>query len=310
MFWIILGILAAAAAYFAARYYGLRSALGKARKELEEIRKDPEANRTLKCIGPDVKLEALLADMNRCLRDMQRERIDFHRREEAFCREIENISHDLRTPLTAILGYVDLMDRKLLPEEDRDYLEVVFRKAKALEKLTEDFYALTRLEAGEYQWEPVRLDVNRMLNEKALDYYPAFEQADVEVLLFTREEPVWVLADESATERIFNNLLHNMTKYTKGLAEISLRKEEKQAVIEFVNDAADLQDEDASRIFERFYMADASRSGHSSGLGLPIARSLARQMGGDLSACVENGFSEEAGEMRNLKITLTLPLTD
>lgn len=307
MLWIIIAVLTAGAVYFAARYFGLRNGLAQAAEDLQEIRENPEANRMLKISEEDGKLERLLCEINAWLRMAQKERIEARRREKVFCQEIENISHDLRTPLTAILGYVNLVEKELLPEETKEYLEVVERKAKALEKLTEDFYALTRLEVGEYHLDPVRMDVNRMLNEKALDYYPAFEQKEVEVLLFTKEEPVWIWGDESAVERIFNNLLHNMIKYARGLAEICLRTEDKFVVIEFVNDAGQLAEEDADRIFERFYMADVSRNGHSSGLGLPIARSLAREMGGDITAGVEGDYLEERGETRKLRILLRLP---
>lgn len=307
MLWVITAILGVGMVYFAARYFGLRNGLVQAAKELGEIRENPEANRTLKIGEPDMKLEMLLCEINDWLRQAQKERIEAALREKIFCQEIENISHDLRTPLTSILGYMNLMDKELLPEEPQEYLEVVERKAKALEKLTEDFYALTRLEVGEYQLNPVRMDVNRTLNERALDYYPAFEKKDVEVLMFTKEEPVWIWGDELAVERIFNNLLHNMTKYAKGLAEISLRAEEKFVKIEFVNDAGGLKEEETERIFERFYMADASRTSHSSGLGLPIARSLAREMDGDITACLEEDYREEMGETRKLKIVVRLP---
>ncbi|MCI8513419.1 MAG: HAMP domain-containing histidine kinase [Lachnospiraceae bacterium] len=307
MLWAIIAVLAIGEVYFAARYFGLQNGLGQAAEDLKEIRENPEANRTLKINEPNGKLESFLEEVNDWLRLAQKERIEARRREQVFCREIEHISHDLRTPLTSILGYVNLMDRDLLPQEAGEYLEVVERKAKELEKLTEDFYALTRLEIGEYQLEAVRLDINRALNERALDYYPAFERRNVEVLMFTKEEPVWILGDESAVERIFNNLLHNMTKYARGLAEICLRTEGAFVNIEFVNDAGSIKEEEANRIFERFYMADVSRTGHSSGLGLPIARSLAREMGGDITAVVERDYPEEMGETKKLKIVVRLP---
>lgn len=308
MLWIVAAaVFAAGTVYFAARYFGLRNGLTQAAEELKEICENPEVNRTLKIGEPDGKLENLLSEINHWLRLAQKERIEAIRREKVFCQEIESISHDLRTPLTSILGYMNLMDKELLPEEPREYLEIVERKAKALEKLTEDFYALTRLEVGEYQMDPVRMDVNRALNERALEYYPAFEEKNVEVLMFTKEEPVWIWGDELAVERVFNNLLHNMTKYAKGLAEICLRADEDFVEIEFANDAGELKEGEAEQIFERFYMADASRTGHSSGLGLPIARSLAREMGGDITAGLENDYQEEIGETKKLKILVRLP---
>lgn len=284
MFYWLIGILVLISCYFALRFYSLNWGIRSAKSQLGEITQDLEQNRIIKCSTPDHQLEAFLEEINNNLKTMQKERIQFNRREQTIRKQIESISHDLRTPLTSMLGYIELMDDSTWNQEEKDYLEIIQRKAKALERLIAAFYDLSRLELNDYYFKIEKMDIHKSLNETMLSFYQDFEDRNIQVILKTGETPSYVRCDGGALERVFLNLIQNSLRYAKSYLKVGLKANHQEVRIEFENDADDLKEEDAERLFEPFYVKDESRTSQSTGLGLTITKHIVEQMEGTISA--------------------------
>lgn len=284
---VILIIVFLIGLYFAIRFFALSKTIKNSNENLKEVLKDLEANRRINIGSPHKELEDLLSTMNDYLELTQKERIYYIRKEEDFRKNIENVSHDLRTPLTSILGYIDLIEKDKLAEDEREYLDIVRRKAKSLQRLVAHFYDLSRLESNNYQLNLTYLDINKSVRETMLSYYQDFENHNIDVKLELGEE-VTALLDESEFERVLTNLIQNTLKYARTDFSISVTNSDKTIRIEFENDAEDLNEEDVSHLFERFYRKDNARNSHSTGLGLTITKHLVQAMGGDIIAELKN----------------------
>lgn len=285
---IILFILAAGCAgLFAARFFLLRRSLWGARLQMERINEEPGSNERLICGSPDKNLDALLGEINKELAASQAARVAAENREREFRRQISNISHDLRTPLTSILGYLELMEEVISERERAEYLSVVRNRAGALQSLIAEFYDLSRLEADEYQFEMVWVDLNASLSEALALFYHDFEKRGFAAEVSLAEELPLVLADESAVRRIFFNLLQNVLVHGKGKVVVLQRQEGSAVVTCISNESEDLAQEDLERVFERFFTADEMRSGQNTGLGMTITKKLLEKMGHEISARLE-----------------------
>ncbi len=282
---VILCVVASTGAvYFGVRFCLMKKSVRSAASDLTEITGQLEENRVLKLEAADRDLEYLLCEMNRTLAAVRKEKTEFERREQELKRQIENISHDLRTPLTSILGYLRITDMEELPDETRENLEIVERKAEALSRLVEQFYEYSRISAEEYVPEIHQIDLGRILRETVLDSWKDIEQSGLELKFAAPESPVLIIGNENAAERIIRNLIQNACRYADSFLDIRLSSEEKGADLIFENDAEGLKEEDVEKIFGRFYVGESSRNGHGTGLGLTVAKTLAEKTGGSMKA--------------------------
>jgi len=162
---ILLIIFAGAALYFALRLFLVHRGMDTAGRALSEISGMPEENRVLKSEIPDRHLEGLLEKINENLTELQKYRIQYKAQETALREQVEEISHDLRTPLTAILGYLKMMDRESLEAEDREALEVAVKKSETLQGLIQQFYELSQVTSENFRLEAERLDAAKLVRE-------------------------------------------------------------------------------------------------------------------------------------------------
>lgn len=293
------GIVGIMGIVYVVRYYMLVADLKSAQEQMEDIRQNPEDNRILLVAHANNYMERLLAVCNQYIKQNQKERIFYENRERKLRRQIEAISHDLRTPLTSMLGYLELLPMDNLDDESRQSLEVVQRKAKNLQRLLTNFYDLSRLELDDYHLVLERVELSRLVKEEILLSFTSLEERGLEVTVDCGEA-VMVEADKDAMERILGNMLQNAVRYATSYLKISVKRTEGEKVqIIFENDSAALKEEDVSHLFERFYMSDASRNGQGTGLGLTISKLLAESMGGSVEAQFENNV---------LQIRYTFPI--
>ena len=288
---VFFGVLAVAA-LVAAAWLGMRCALLKrslrqADRELREIAERLEDNRIVHLPGPDADLEALLQTVNSLLGGIRRQRVLYARHEQELKEQIERISHDLRTPLTSIQGYLALVDDAALDAEARASLAVVERKAASLQRLIAQFYELSRAQGGGLALEAGPVDAGRAVRESVTGQYRLLAERGLDVRLTVPEHPVMAVADADALDRALSNLLHNAGKYARTALEVSAAHVAGHVSIAFANDVESLDEAQVDRLFEPFYTADASRARESSGLGLTIARHLVESMGGTLVARLE-----------------------
>lgn len=288
MMGFILVIVAGAALYYGIRYARLKRGIREIKEELTDITANLKENRILKQPYPQRELEELLSSMNRALDQMRKERVSYEKREQEFQRQLEDISHDLRTPLTAIQGYLKLIDPDSLDREEKEYLEVIRRRSAHLQHLINQFYEFSVVLSGNYKLEFQEIDLARMCREQILGSYQQLEEAGIEVQIRIPEKPVFIQADENALSRIIGNLLQNAVRYAKQRLEIEITEiQETETVKEIIllcaNDAEHLTEDDVRQMFRRFYTGDRARSQGGTGLGLAVSRHLAEQMGGTMT---------------------------
>ena len=306
---ILLSLVLVLAAYFAIRFYLLKKALKETSEQLQVIQKDLKQNQVLHLPLPDHDLEALMSSINCTLDAIRIERKDYAKRESEFQAEIEAISHDLRTPLTVILGYLGFLQKQhlSLTADQREMLDIIERKARSMETLISQFYDYSRLNANDYEIKIEEIDVGRTLREVFAGNCMMLEKAALQVKTDFPNHPVWVEGEATALERIFSNLFQNAGRYANHFLNISIQENGTSVQIIFENDTLKANADNIPHLFDRFYMADLSRNKGGTGLGLTIAKCLAEEMAGSLTADLING---EGKETPRLRFTLCLKETN
>lgn len=281
---IIIFIVSLLAVYFFWKYTALWLSVRRTDRQLKEIASQIGENRIVKLDVPDRAMEQLLSTVNEALASIRREHIHYQQRERALQQQIENISHDLRTPLTAILGYMEMIDQGPMTAEDRGSMAIVIQKARFLQRLIEQFYDLSRLTADDFRLDIRPLDAGQLLRETLTGFYQVLESRGLSVKVQIPQQPMMVMGDSDAMERIFGNFLQNTGRYARTRFCVSAESGSGRVRMVFENDVDGLTEADVSRLFERFYMSDSARSQGNTGLGLTIARQLAEKMGGKITA--------------------------
>lgn len=273
--------------YLAFRLFVLYQSMAKAQKELQEISEELFENRVLKIAVPDRKLEELLEAVNANLDSIRTERRAYQQDERKLKEQIENISHDLRTPLTAVIGYLKMIDISQLGDEDRKFLEIAIKKSYTLQELTGQFYELSRVTSHEFELKREAVDAARILKETCLENYRLLENAGLELTLPAFENPVMISGNAETLKRVFGNLIQNSIRYAKGELHIGIEQDPDEKAVRFLfsNDISPEQEiSDPEKLFERFYMQEESRSHAGTGLGLTISKTLTEHMGGSMHA--------------------------
>lgn len=238
----------------------------------------------------DKTLKELCGQINLLLLDRQKMKADFRKQEIASKKMLANISHDIKTPLTVILGYLEIM--RLSNGED-EALQKVETKAKQVMELTDQFFTLAKLESGDKNIEMVQVNISELCRENVLGYYELLVQKDYAVDIIIPEQHIFVQGDRESVSRILGNLLSNAIRYGSDGKYIGLflREELDFVYIDVVDKGKGIEKQFAASVFERLYTMEDSRnrSIQGNGLGLTIARNLARQMGGDILLQSEPG---------------------
>ena len=195
---------------------------------------------------------------------------------------VTNISHDLRTPLTAICGYLDLLEKQELSEDTARYIEQIRNRSEVLKQLTEELFRYSVIASTpELSYEKVNLC--RVLEETIISFEGALQQANITPKIHMPDKAVWRILDQSATTRIFGNIINNAIRYSDGDFSVCLEADGK---ITFSNTAEKLTTVEVGKLFDRFYTVDSARK--STGLGLAIAKTLVEQMNGKIEAHIKD----------------------
>lgn len=242
---------------------------------------------------PDKNLEALAKLLNEYIAAYCCEQSKHKMTVKLIRNEITNLSHDLRTPLTSILGYMDCLEGDLLTEEQKEAVQVIRQRSYYLNQLVEELYEYARLENNEYvlKWE--RIDIYKIFKEHLLEFYPELEKRkiDFQIELPMEEKPIWIMGDINCIERILHNLTSNLIKYSGGYAKVMFEHNSANIKIIYRTLRGNLTDYDIKHIFDRFYRGDLSgRAIHGSGLGLTIAKRYTEQMGGHVEVYGDHTF--------------------
>ena len=282
-------LLAIASAALGCWAWTQRRALRSAAEQLKELERTGSSARVRLAV-PNGSAEELLQEVNRLLETHRADQSAWREQEKSIRRQISNISHDLRTPLTSILGYLQLLEDPNLPEEERrEYLTIIENRSRALQSLITSFYDLSRLEGGEYPLEQAPVNLHASLSGLLASFYNDFMDKGFDMTVDLEEGLPPVLADEGAVFRVFTNLIRNALDHGCGKMEVRLFREGESVVSLFRNETADLMEEDVPHVFDRFFTSDKMRTGRNTGLGLAIVKALADRMGCRITADLENG---------------------
>ena len=203
---------------------------------------------------------------------------------------ITNVSHDIKTPLTSIINYVDLLEKeKIDNEKAREYLEVLSRQSARLKKLIDDLIEASKASTGNLNVNLERCELGVLIDQCAGEYAEKLKSAGLELVVTKPEEPVTVMADGRHMWRVFDNLLNNVCKYAMAGTRVyvNLDKAEGRATVTFRNISARQLNISGEELMERFVRGDSSRNTEGSGLGLSIGRSLVQLQKGELELTVD-----------------------
>ncbi|WP_019678769.1 sensor histidine kinase [Ruminococcus flavefaciens] len=261
------------------------------RKSLKEIAESfsyclkNDTNNRITVSSSDKQVKKLVAELNGELELLREEHHRFVQGDRELKNAVTNISHDLRTPLTAISGYLEMLrSEEKTPEVER-YLEIIGGRVEAMKQLTEELFSYSVIMSSEEKIKKEEVVVNDALEESIAGYYSVLSEKGIVPDIDITDEKVIRDLDRSALSRVFSNLINNAVKYSDGDLSISLSTD---GIVKFSNSASGLTSVQVDKLFDRFYTVEAARN--STGLGLSIARTLIEQMDGSISAQFDNNW--------------------
>lgn len=308
MIYILCGILFVILLFLAVRLFLIHRSLREICSGLSDIlgtdaQKGISTNALLCVSSGDRYIRRLAARLNRQLSMLRSRQLQYENGDRELKEAITNISHDLRTPLTAMTGYLELLQKELtanvqpddgtaangqsLPasaaEKSARYLAILQNRLDTMKQLTEELFRYS-IALSVREESPVQLSLNRSLEDSLMALCNCLEQRNITPVISFPDNPVLRTLDPSSLARVFSNILSNAAKYSDGDLCVTLTE---NGTITFSNHAAGLSPVTTAKLFDRFYTVETGSS--STGLGLSIARLLTERMGGSIDAAYEEG---------------------
>lgn len=282
--WLVLIFLCVVILVLFLKIVLLRRSAREIEEAMEEILKT-ETNSLVTISSRDPFMCRLADSINRQLRLLHQERHRFMRGDRNLKDSVTNISHDIRTPLTAICGYLDLLEQEELSENAHRYLQIIRNRSERLKELTEELFRYAVITSEEVDtWEREDVVLNRALEECVTNCYLNLKERGITPEIQMPEQAVHRQLNKNALYRIYENVLSNAVKYSDGDLSICLSG---TGEVKFANHASALSEVQVEQLFERFYTVEDARE--STGLGLTVAKILTEQMGGEIQAQYQEG---------------------
>lgn len=276
--WVLVGVLIIIIVVLLIKIAFMRKAV----KEIEDAFADrlmTDTNTLIDISSRDKYVCHLANSINEQLRKLRKERHKFQQGDLELKNAVTNISHDLRTPLTAICGYLDLLEQEEKSESVCRYVTIIKERTEILIELTEELFQYSVIISTQNVGPKERIAVNSILEESIAGFYTVLHERNIIPNIQLPEKQVVRRLDRASLSRVFSNLLSNAIKYSDGDLEIVLSDDGK---ITFTNTASALNEIQVGKLFDRFYTVDTARK--STGLGLAISKTLVEQMDGIISA--------------------------
>lgn len=253
-----------------------------------EFLKENKTNLRLTLNVPFKEFQKLVDSINGIIdlsREMQK---NTQQNEESLKETITNLSHDIRTPLTSMDGYFQLLAQSESKEEQRHYIEVIQSRILSLKDMLEELFTYTKLQNESYELEIETVDFGKCVFDTVFSFYDDFQKKGLEPKLDFYEGSMPVEGNSEAIRRILQNIIKNALVHGSKNITIKLYREDKDVVFLCANDLNNPNEIDIEQVFSRFYKADSARNNSSTGLGLSIAKGLAERMQGTITAKIEN----------------------
>ncbi len=273
----------------------------KMTKQLEEISANFGTNELVRTNTHNKNLARFASEINQLIQLFKQNQQSVERREMELKQEITNISHDLRTPLTSIKGFSELLTEPSISEVERkEFLAIIQKKIDNLTMIVDLFYELSQLDSSDKKLTMEKQFLDQIVVETMLMFYDDFEKKQLKVNL-DEASVTSVLADNKATVRIVTNIIQNALTYAKSYLTINYVEEEQYIWLRAVNDVENINITELQQIFNRTFRLDTSRSGTQLGLGLHIVQQLVNKQGGKALAHVrENEFIIEVSFRKSI----------
>lgn len=233
-------------------------------------------------------INELTEHLNNLIDIQKKHKIDYQLKDARLKEVISNLSHDIRTPLTSLDGYFQLLAESEIQTDRKRYTAIIQNRISSLKEMLDELFTYTKLQNDSYDLEVIPHNINKLFCETIFSFYDDFKERNIEPDIEVTYEQIQVVCNEAAIKRVLQNIVKNVLEHGKNEIKISLKKEDNKAVIKFSNIYRDSETIDIDQIFDRFYKADKARSQTSTGLGLFIAKELTLKMEGNISASLEN----------------------
>lgn len=282
MVYVILCAMTVTAIYSAVRLHLVRKSVREITSDLNDKLKE-DTNTGIRISSRDKDVCRLASEINVHLKELRKEHLQYHQGNTELKNAITNISHDIRTPLTAIYGYLDMIQKTDDPIKQAEYIAIMKERAELMKQLTEELFRYSVILSDENEMETEEVFINQLLEESISSFYPALTGKGITPTISITDKRIIRNVNKAALSRIFANLLNNAVRYSDGDLEISLSDTGEMV---FSNTAQGLSAVEAEQLFDRFYTVESAH--HSTGLGLSIARTLIERMNGKITAEYED----------------------
>lgn len=276
--WILTGVFAIGILLLLFRHRLLKNDLRELTELLDEKLKS-DTNIMLYVPGRNIKLRQIADKLNQQLDLLRKQQLQYQHGNTELKTAVTNISHDLRTPLTAIYGNLFMIRKTDDIAEINSYLDVIEERTEAMKQLTEELFRYSVIVSNESEAVTEEVFVNQVLQESISSFYPVLTTKGITPNIHLTDIRILRNVNRSDLARVFSNLLNNAVKYSDGDLEITLSE---TCEITFSNTAKELSTVEVEQLFDRFYTVEVARN--STGLGLSIARTLVERMGGTITA--------------------------
>lgn len=252
--------------------------------------KEHKTNLRLHSQLPFPELDALADNVNALLDRSDEMRQKAERNEKNLKDAITNISHDIRTPLTSLDGFFQLLKHAESEEEREQCVDVIQNRINNLKYMLEELFTYTKLQNEDYKLQTEPVELTQCVSSALIAFYNDFQEKGIDVQAEFADEQITVHCNPEAVQRIVQNVLKNVLDHGSKAVKVALKQESGRAVFTCSNKVDNADSIDTSQLFTRFYKADPARTHSSTGLGLAIAKGLAERMNGGMSAAVEGDW--------------------
>lgn len=291
---IIIIVLLTAVFYLLAKQFLVRRDLNAIVKDLQD-KLSSDTNTPITTSSSDQSVRSLASELNIELSAIRTQKLRLDNQNTELQNAVTNVAHDLRTPLTAISGYLELLEEEPLEDSALRYCQVIRERTETLKALTEELFQYSVMENASEELKKEKVILNKELEKALVASYQMLSEAGITPEIQMPEEAVVRVLDQKALQRVFGNILSNAAKYSSGSLLVTLAPD---GLILFSNPASSLSEIEVGKLFDRFYTVDNAKA--SMGLGLSIAKLLTEKMGGKIHANYTDGVFEVSVLFENL----------
>ena len=250
-------------------------------------------NNTNKMVTQEINskyISELVDSINGMITNQKTHDINVMRNSNNLKETITNLSHDIRTPLTSLDGYFQLLKESTSDKEKDKYSDIIQNRIDSLKVMLDELFTYTKLQDDNYTLDLEKINFNKLLTATLFSFYDEFNAKGIEPHIFICDEQLSVFCNQAAVIRVIQNIIKNSFEHSYSEIKIKLENSVGRAVLVCSNNVDDEDNIEITQVFDRFYKSDVSRTQSSTGLGLSIAKGLTEKMGGTISASLEDGM--------------------